>query len=150
MSYSYDAAGNKTATESSQFPGQKIEESDYNDNGTVNWREDAKDVRTSYSYDAKGNLTKVDNPAPLGDITIEPDELSRMTAQTDGKGQETRYEYDDLDRVDKIVFEGGKVVDYTYDRDGNLTQIADPTGITTLTYDRFGRMTGKTARTRRR
>lgn len=117
MSYSYDAAGNKTATESSQYPGQKIDESDYNDNGTVNWRDDAKDVRTNYGYDAKGNLTSVDNPAPLGDITIEPDGLSRMRSQTDGKGQKTTYEYDWVDRIDRIIFQGGAIVDYTYDRD---------------------------------
>jgi RHS repeat-associated protein len=145
MSYSYDAAGNKTATESSQYPGKKIDEADYNDNGTVNWREDGKDVRTKYGYDADGNLTKVDNPAPLGDITIEPDSLSRMRTQTDGKGQKTSYEYDKLDRIDKIVFHDGKMVDYTYDRDGNLTQLTDSSGISTMTYDRFGRITGKTA-----
>ncbi len=141
--YSYDAAGNKTGTESDQYPGQKIDEADHNSNGTVKWREDGKDVRTNYTYDAKGNLTLVDNPAPLGDITLVPDALSRMKDQTDGKGQKTSYVYDNLDRVDKITFQGNVVIDYTYDKDGNLTQITDPTGNTTFTYDRFGRQTGK-------
>ena len=143
--YSYDAAGNKTAEESSQYPGQKIFEAEHNSNGTVKWREDAKDVRTNFTYDAKGNLTKVDNPSPLGDVTIVPDTLSRMTEQTDGKGQKTQYTHDRLDRIDKVTFQGGLVVDYTYDKDGNLTQVTDPTGTTTFTYDRFGRPTGKQA-----
>ncbi|HWG98468.1 MAG TPA: RHS repeat-associated core domain-containing protein [Pilimelia sp.] len=145
LAYSYDAAGNKTATESSQYPGQKINEADYNDNGTVNWREDAKDVRTNYSYDGKGNLTKVDNPAPLGDITITPDALSRMKDRTDGKGQKTVYEYDDLDRLKKITYQDYRTVEYTYDPDGNLTRIVDPSGTTVLTYDGFGRPATKTA-----
>ncbi|MEU4427180.1 RHS repeat-associated core domain-containing protein [Actinoplanes sp. NPDC024001] len=143
MSYSYDAAGNKTAEESSQYPGQKIFEAEHNDNGTVKWRDDAKDVRTNFTYDAKGNLTKVDNPAPLGDITMAIDTLSRMVENTDGKGNKTQYTYDKLDRIDKITFQGGNVVDYTYDRDGHLVQLTDPTGTTTFTYDRFGRPTGK-------
>ncbi|MFI7591238.1 RHS repeat-associated core domain-containing protein [Micromonospora sp. NPDC049359] len=141
--YSYDAAGNKTGTESSQYPGQKIDEAEHNSNGTVKWREDGKDVRTNYTYDAKGNLTLVDNPGPLGDITILPDALSRMLEHTDGKGQKTQYVYDQLDRVDKITFKGAVVVDYTYDKDGNLTQVADPTGATTFGYDRFGRPSSK-------
>jgi len=145
VSYSYDSAGNKTGTESSQYPGQKIDESDYNDNGTVNWREDAKDVRTNYTYDSKGNLTKIDNPSPLGDIRLTPDALSRMADRTDGKSQKTTYEYDKLDRIKKITYSDAKTVRYTYDPDGNLTQIDDPTGITVLTYDGFGRPTGKTA-----
>ena len=144
VSYSYDAAGNKTATESDQYPGQKIDEAGYNSNGTVQWREDGKNVRTTFSYDAKGNLTKVDNPAPLGDVLITPDALSRMQDQTDGKGQKTQYVYDNLDRIDKITFKGAVVVDYTYDKDGNVTRLDDPTGSTTFSYDRFGRNTGKT------
>ncbi|WP_436521562.1 RHS repeat-associated core domain-containing protein [Actinoplanes sp. HUAS TT8] len=145
MTYSYDAAGNKTGSESSQYPGQEIEESEYNADGTVKWREDATDVRTNYTYDAKGNLVKVDNPAPLGDIVVVPDALSRVGEQTDGKGQKTRYTYDQLDRVDTVTFQDGKVVDYDYDRDGNLVRLTDPSGITLLTYDRFGRPTGKQA-----
>ncbi|MGC4893534.1 RHS repeat-associated core domain-containing protein [Micromonospora sp. DT31] len=41
--------------------------------------------------------------------------------------------------------EDGKDVrtNYTYDAKGNLTQVTDPTGITTFAYDRFGRQTGK-------
>ncbi len=144
VAYSYDAAGNKTGSESSQYPGQKIDESDYNDNGTINWREDAKDVRTDYSYDSKGNLTKVDNPGPLGDVTITPDTLSRMGDQTNGRGQKTVYEYDRLDRVKKITYQNSRIVQYTYDADGNLTQIVDPTGSTVLTYDGLGRLSGKT------
>lgn len=145
MAYSYDAAGNKTATESSQYPGQEIDQADYNDNGTVNWREDAKDVRTNYTYDTKGNLTKIDNPSPLGDITITPDALSRIGDRTDGKGQKVIYEYDDLDRVTKITYPDNKTVQYRYDLDGNLTEVIDPTGTTLLTYDGFGRPAGKTA-----
>ncbi|GIF06962.1 hypothetical protein Asi03nite_45000 [Actinoplanes siamensis] len=145
LSYSYDSAGNKTGTESSQYPGQKIDDADYNDDGTVNWREDGKDVRTNYEYDSKGNLTKVNNPSPLGDITITPDPLSRMGDRTDGKNQKTVYEYDKLDRVKKITYADYKTVQYTYDPDGNLTRIVDPSGTTVLTYDGFGRPSGKTA-----
>ncbi|GAB7051442.1 RHS repeat-associated core domain-containing protein [Catenuloplanes indicus] len=147
MGYSYDSKGNKTATESAQYPGRKIDEKEYNDDGTVKWSDDAQDVRTSFTYDAKGNLTKVDNPAPLGDITVVPDGLSRMVEQTDGKGQRTRYEYDKLDRIDKVTYANNAVVDYVYDNDGNLVTLTDPSGTTWFTYDGFGRVETKTTAT---
>jgi RHS repeat-associated protein len=145
MGYSYDVAGNKTATTSDQYPGQEIEDLRYNTNGTVDYKLDGKDIKTDFTYDAKGNLTFVDNPAPLGDITVVPDALSRMADQTDGKGQRAQYIYDKLDRIDRITFHGGSVVDFTYDKDGNLTAVSDPTGTTTLAYDGFGRNTSKTS-----
>jgi RHS repeat-associated protein len=145
MGFSYDVAGNKTATTSDQYPGQEIEDLHYNSNGTVDFRLDGKDIKTDFTYDAKGNLTFVDNPAPLGDITILPDALSRIKEQVDGKGQKTQYTYDSLDRIDKVTFHGGIVVDYSYDKDGNLTTVSDPTGTTTLGYDGFGRNTTKAA-----
>jgi YD repeat-containing protein len=81
----------------------------------------------------------------LGDVTILPDALSRMQEHTDGKSQRTQYVYDKLDRIDRTTFHGGAVVDFTYDRDGNLISVSDPTGTTTMAYDGFGRSTSKTS-----
>ena len=144
MAYSYDSAGNETAKESSQYPGTKIEQKFYNSDGTVDYILDGNGTKTDYSYDAKGNLTLVDNPAPLGDITLTPDALSRLRTQVDGRNQTTTRTYDPIDRPDVLTFAGGSTVDYDYDLDGNQIKVTDPTGITVYDYNKINRQIRKT------
>ena len=144
LTYSYDGPGNKRTTSSAAYPAAPLETLEHNADGTVNYRLDGKGVKTAFSYDTKGNLIKVDNPAPLGDIMISPDALSRMGSQTDGKGQTTTYTYDDIDRIDVVTYADRTTVDYDYDQDGNLTKVTDPTGITGFDYDKLNRNWRKT------
>lgn len=144
MAYTYDGPGNKDTTESNQYPGVKIEDRDYNDDGTVSKITDGDGTVTSFSYDANGNLTGVDNPAPLGDVSLTPDALSRLKTQVDGKNQTTTFTYDPIDRQDTVTYAGGSVVDRDFDGDGNLVKVTDPTGITTMVYDKLNRQTRKT------
>ena len=87
---------------------------------------DGNGTKTDFTYDAKGNLTFVDNPAPLGDITITPDALSRLQRIVDGKAQTTTYSYDPIDRQDVLTFHDASTVDRDYDPDGNLLEFWSP------------------------
>ena len=65
---------------------------------------DAKSNVTSYSFDASGNVTRITPPSPLGATIVVPDNLSRTSSVTDGKGQKTTYCYDKVDRLVKLFF----------------------------------------------
>ncbi len=144
LSYSYDSAGNPDTTQSSANPGVNLEDRDYNADGTVSKLTDGNGTVTLFGYDPNGNLTSVDNPVPLGDLTLTPDSLSRLHTLVDGKSQTTTHTYDALDRPDVVSFQDGATVDRDYDPDGNLVQVTDATGITTFAYDKMNRQIRKT------
>ena len=144
LSYTYDSAGNLDTTQSSANPGVNLEDRDYNPNGTISKLTDGNGNATLFGYDANGNLTSVNNPAPLGDLSLTPDGLSRLHTMVDGKGQTTTTTYDALDRPDVVSFQDASTIDNDYDPDGNLTQTTDATGITTFAYDKMNRQTRKT------
>jgi YD repeat-containing protein len=141
LSYSYDAAGNLDTTSQS---GATLEDRDYNPNGTISKITDGNGNITTFGYDPNGNLTSVNNPAPLGDLTLTPDALSRVHTLVDGKSQTTTFAYDPLDRPDVTTYQDSSTIDNNYDPDGNLVQVTDPTGITTFAYDKMNRQTRKT------
>lgn len=115
----------------------------YNSNGTVASNKDANGNITSYTYDGLGNLTKITYPSPRAAVNMTYDTLSRMVTQTDGKGQKSTYVYDALDRLTQITYSDNSTITYTYDNDGNSTQLQDNTGTTTFTYDTMNRQTKK-------
>lgn len=115
---------------------------------------DGRAKLTSYSYNTLGELTAINNPAPLGDVSMTYDNLSRISSMTDGKAQVTRYSYDPLDRITQTRFNNtttctssnisaGTCITTGYDRDGNqLTQL-DQTGTTSYSYDKLNRETSR-------
>lgn len=141
--YTYDTPGNLDTIRSDEYP-DVLEDRDYNANGTVKQIKDGNGTITSFDYDTNGNLKFVNNPAPLGDVTLTPDSLSRLKTMMDGKNQTTTYTYDPIDRQDVVTFHGGATVDQDFDAAGNLTKVTDPTGITTFIYDKLNRQTRKT------
>jgi RHS repeat-associated protein len=144
LTFTYDGAGNLDTTQSSANPGVNLEDRDYNPNGTISKLTDGNANITTFGYDPKGNLTSVDNPAPLGDLTLTPDGLSRPHTMVDGKNQTTTTTYDPLDRPDVTTYQDTSTIDNNYDPDGNLTQVTDATGITTFAYDKMNRQIRKT------
>jgi RHS repeat-associated protein len=150
--YTYDASGNlETVTNALGRTARTY----YNANGTVKGVLDFKGivngdcpptpaVTVCYGYDGQGNLTSVNNPSPLGDVTLTYDALSRVRTVTDGRNQVTTYDYDALDRVDLITYQGGSTIDYAYDANGNLKTLIDNTGTTTYDYDKLNRLTKET------
>ncbi len=141
LAYSYDTNGNLVSTVDDLSTDNTYSYT-YNSDGTLDTITDAMGGVTTYGYDSSGNLTSVTPPSPLGQTTIVPDTLSRVASRTDGKGQVTTYTYDDLDRITHILYNNGSTEDYTFDADGNQTQLVDG-DTTTYTYDALNRMTMK-------
>jgi YD repeat-containing protein len=49
-----------------------------------------------------------------------------------------------LNRLTQKLYPDSTTVDYTYDNDSRLTQVADPTGTYAFTFDNMGRLTNTT------
>jgi RHS repeat-associated protein len=110
---------------------------------------------TSYQYYTSGNnagdLKTVTPPSGLGATSYSYDADSRVTSATDGKGQTTTFQYDNLDRVTQETHKKAdgtveSTVSYTYDKDGNLlTQDDSTSGTSTYSYDLKNRLTNETS-----
>ncbi len=104
-------------------------------------------IVTTYTYDLAGRLTRTE--ATNGNVvTFGYDNLSRRTLMTDISGT-TFYEYDDLDRLKKIITSDNATkgdaddleLAYGYDLAGHVTSITYPGGEqVTYTFDDAGRM----------
>ncbi len=98
---------------------------------------------TTYTYDADGNMLTMVSPqgnvsggtASLFTTTYTYDHLNRKTSETDP----------DPDGTGGL---SAPVTTYTYDADGNMLTLTDPTlNVTTWTYDRQNRVTSETNQT---
>ncbi len=144
--FAYDPTGNLNAVTDS-LSAQNQYQYTHNANGTVAAITDALGNTTGYGYDAQGNLTAVTPPAPLGGVTLHRDGLSRVDYTYDGKGQQTVYRYDALDRPTSVAYQDGGNTALAYDVVGNLTRLDDNASTprqTTFGYDRLYRQTSKT------
>ncbi|MGN0495039.1 MAG: hypothetical protein ACI4GW_02310, partial [Lachnospiraceae bacterium] len=74
---------------------------------------DAKEQVTAYTYDEVGRLASFDNG--FGTTKYEYDVLDRVTRVIDRNGQATVYEYDALGNRSAVRYPNGNVVTYTYD-----------------------------------
>jgi YD repeat-containing protein len=52
--------------------------------------------------------------------------------------------YDQLNRLTLKTYPDTTTVNYTYDKDSRLTQVSDPTGTYSFTFDNMGRLTNTT------
>ncbi|MCU1497997.1 MAG: hypothetical protein JWM47_1950 [Acidimicrobiales bacterium] len=100
---------------------------------------DARNIATRYGYDTNGQVTKVDHPAPLGDVTMAHDGLGRVTAMTDGKAQKRTFTYDRLDRLTAAAYPS-KTISYSFDPAGNTTKRVDGAGTWAMAYDEANRL----------
>jgi large repetitive protein len=121
----------------------------YNTFGEVT---DSKDALGNWSvtyYDADGKPTLQRSPSytPPGETTpITPETTTTYTDSgevktiTDPYGNVTRYEYDQLDRMSKMITADGGETTYTYDKIGDILTATDPTGaVSATTWDFLGR-----------
>jgi YD repeat-containing protein len=54
--------------------------------------------------------------------------------RTDAKGNAVFYDYDNMNRINKVSFPDGTTFDYQFDSIGNPTKMTDPTGTVDYTY----------------
>ncbi len=116
---------------------------------------DARGNQTRYAYDGLNRLTETDaalsdtgdgSGTVIGTITTQQtwDDSSRLTAQIDGNGHSTVYEYDALDRRSRRTHADTTLHQFTYDVHDNLTQMTDSNGTVIMaSYDLRNRLTAR-------
>jgi YD repeat-containing protein len=102
--------------------------------------------RLAYAYDTLGRVIEIDDPDGGTSYTTY-DLVGNVETITNARGRTTEYEYDDLDRLTSIDFNGGNphfgFITFTYDshtRQRNKMQHGPGVSIS-YTYDDFGRET---------
>src|SRR5207245_1042103 len=87
---------------------------------------------TSYFYNAQKLLDHVVDPLGHTVATYTYDSMGRVLTFKDGDNITTRYEYDSLGRVKRVydprLTGAVNYVEYTYNDNDQITQVATPTG----------------------
>jgi RHS repeat-associated protein len=144
IDYTLNAAGDRTREETRDPAGslRRVLSWSYNPLGQMQSQTDAYGRSTGYTYDTNGNLDQTtDALARVLDSTLDPlNRVTRTVQDMNGIAAETRFEYDVLDNLARIIDPNGLNTSYTYNGFGDLTQLQSPdTGITTYGYDGAGR-----------
>ncbi len=137
--YTYNADNQLTKAEA---PNGTATETEYDANGNVTAQTDGNKHTTKYTRNALEEVTEVTDP--LGHKTTKEYEAAgNLKGLTNPLKQTTTYTYDPANRLMEIKYSDGKTptVKYEYDKDGDLTTMADGTGTTTYTYDQLDRLT---------
>ncbi len=149
FTYAYDGNGNLSRT-TNQRATQNTSSATYNLNGTISTQTDARGNVTRYDYHPSGELQRVTPPAPVGPTTYTYDNLSRPTSRTEGNGHSVSYDYA-LAFGDKVWHAydskpglGTVQTTYSYDAAGRTTQMQEPSGTSTFSYDNLGRLRRET------
>ncbi|VAW38450.1 Beta-galactosidase, partial [hydrothermal vent metagenome] len=88
----------------------------------------------TYSPNAFGDVESQNNPGP-NDITRVFDARRRLISETNGAGEQTKYEYDLNNNRTAVIKPDGTRWNYSYDAANRLTSISNPIGTTTYGYD---------------
>jgi YD repeat-containing protein len=115
---------------------------DYDDAARAKTRTDPSGAVLKAEYDARNRisaLTAGDTRTVFDYSGVQRDALSRVTAYTDGFGNQLSYTYDGAGQLTSITLPGGKTVSYSYDHLRRLSKVADWTGNFALyRYDAAG------------
>jgi RHS repeat-associated protein len=96
-------------------------------------------AETLSHYDDTGKLLWVRDP--LTNFTQFFYDGPLLTNIVDALGRSTRYEYDALNRTNKIIDAEGSVIQFRYDANGNRTYVIDPVAnVTQFVYDAANRL----------
>lgn len=138
-SYSYDGYGNLTQINE---PGRQTSYSYYS-NGKLQSKTDANHHTTTCTYDSNGYLSTVQGPAigppenlPGALTTYFHDARGHVTSMTDALQQTTTYSFLNDTFLQEAFYADGTNIQFSYDQDGDQTQILDQNGIaTTFIYN---------------
>ena len=146
-SYSYDSAGNLTASKSPlgevtsyTYDGAGRRMSEIAPRGNVSGAT-ASQFTTSYAYDADDRLLSITDP--LGDKTVETyDKVGNRLTVKNPNGHTTSYAYNAANHLTKVTAADGTTTLFTYDGAGNLVTRVDANAhTTTYSYDSANRPT---------
>lgn len=115
----------------------------YNKRGQITKTIDANQAVRSNAYDANGRVIAVYGPLSdkqaLAKMTY--DKYGRLQSFIDLEGQTTLYEYDNANRIVKVLFQDGTSEETAYDK-LSAVSFKDRSGkITKRTFDNFGNIT---------
>ncbi|MFO0871611.1 MAG: pre-peptidase C-terminal domain-containing protein [Pirellulales bacterium] len=97
---------------------------------------DAAGNRTRFEYDARGRLVRETDPL-LGVTEYVYNGANDLIGETDRNGRQRQYAFDDLGRMTSETWVGtGTVLQYGYDKLGNLLSASDANSQLTWTYTR--------------
>ena len=116
--------------------------------GLVTASIDENGNRTQFVYDDMNRVTQVTEPDPDGTGPLQPpvtifayDTEGNLFTTTDARQNTTTREYDELNRLTKIIDANGIDSTFGYDDAGNLTLVIDPLGhLTQNFYDARNRL----------
>jgi RHS repeat-associated protein len=122
-------------------PLEHVTEKTYDPAGNVATLKDAAGRTTTYTYNKDNQLTKMAySDGVTHAVEYEYDENGNRILMADGTG-ETKYTYDQLDRLTKTVDGHGDAVGYEYNLANQQTEITYPNGKTVeQSYDKVGRL----------
>ena len=138
-SFTYDGVGNLITHKK---PGGGTITKTYNAVNKVTHVANSTGDNYTYTYDANGNVLTEGNTT--GTSSFIYDSLNHLKQYTDMFGNIVQYTYDLAGNKKSIIYPGGigHTVNYTYDNDNKLTDVADWLGHTThYNYDPDGRLT---------
>ncbi|MBX3711828.1 MAG: RHS repeat protein [Lysobacter sp.] len=152
ITYSLDAAGERTSEQTRDHVGslRRSLSRAYNTLGQLQSQTDAYQRATTFTYDNNGNLDRTTD-ALLRETDNDYDALGRLKRilQNATGGQvnavETKFEYDALDNVTKVIDPNQLSTTYVYNGLGELKSLQSPdTGSTSYSYDVAGNRQSQT------
>jgi RHS repeat-associated protein len=139
-SYAYDTADRLTSVTDA---ASNVTYYGYDTEDNLTSIEDANSHTTAFTYDAYGRVTQTNFPSSYSEY-YGYDANNNLTSKTDRKSNTIDYSYDELNRLTQKTYPDTTTVAYTYDLVGKTTQVVDPTGTYSFSYDNMGRLTGTT------
>ena len=136
--YNYDRAG-RLISKINKDQSKIAYDYDANDNLIKKYYLDLSNQQTDdsiiYSYNAENNRLGMNDKSGLS-RTLYDNNGNLIVSTSNNDRDIVRYEYDENDRLIKIVYPTNVTVTYTYDANGNIKTVTDKDGLkTTYTYD---------------
>jgi len=137
--YTYNADDEQTKVEAANAT---TTETAYDSMGMVKSKTDGNGKTTKYEHNALEQLTETIDPL-LRTTTREYDKAGNLEKLKDPEGRTTTFTYDKANRLTKKSYSevATHAVEYSYDKDSNITKMIDGTGTTETTYDILDRPT---------
>jgi RHS repeat-associated protein len=152
ITYSLDAGGERTGEETRDHAGslRRSLSRAYNTLGQLQSQTDAYERTTTFTYDNNGNLDRTTDALQRA-TDNGYDALGRLKRAlqnaTGGQGNavETKFEYDALDNLTKVIDPNQLSTTYVYNGLGELKSLQSPdTGSTSYSYDAAGNRQSQT------